>query len=69
MIAHGRAGVYTPTMRLKEVTVSRTFNLGNYESKRVECTIEVQDEDTLEQVRDAAWRAVAYMAAQDKEQG
>jgi hypothetical protein len=53
-------------MRLAAVTLSRTYNLGNYESKRVEITIEIpadtNDAPTLEQLKTAGWAAVHELA-------
>lgn len=54
-------------MKLTSITVSRTWNLGNYESKRAEVTIELEPGDSVEQARDAAWRTVLYLANEEQE--
>ncbi len=63
-------------MKVKECTfgVARTINLGNYESLRLEhsVTIELQDSETVHQVRDAAFEQMKdtinaeYLAFQKK---
>jgi hypothetical protein len=49
-------------MKIKEITVggSRTINLGNYNSIKVEgrCTVEIDDESELEKAREAATEEV-----------
>lgn len=54
-------------MKIKEITVgaSRTINLGNYESLKVEgsCTVEVDDESELEQARANAVKEVKVQMA------
>jgi len=51
-------------MKLRTVTLSRTYNTGNYESKRVEITIEIPDDESppLEQVRAVGWVTIQELA-------
>ena len=55
-------------MKLVSVTVSRTWRLAPYESKRAEVTIELEPGDSVEQARDAAWRTVLYMAHEEQQE-
>lgn len=46
-------------MKAVTVTYQRVFNLGNYESERIEITLQVEEGETAQQVLDAAKRFVA----------
>lgn len=39
------------TDRIKSLTVGRTYNLGNYESLRLEVTVDVYEDDDVNQLR------------------
>ena len=49
-------------MKLKTVTLGRTINLGNFESTRVEATVEVEDGDSAEQIRASLRELLTFMA-------
>lgn len=45
-------------MKAITITYQRVFNLGNYESERIEITLQVEEGETAQQVLDAAKRFV-----------
>jgi hypothetical protein len=53
-------------MKALTITYQRVFNLGNYESERIEITLQVEEGETAQQVLDAAKRFVARQAAPPK---
>jgi hypothetical protein len=46
-------------MQALTITYQRVFNLGNYESERIELTLQVEEGETAQQVLKAAKRLVA----------
>jgi hypothetical protein len=53
-------------MKALTITYQRVFNLGNYESERIEITLQVEEGETAQQVLDAAKRFVARQAVPPK---
>ena len=53
-------------MKFKTITLGRTINRGNFESTRVEATVEVEDDDSAEQIRASLRELLAYMAQEAK---
>lgn len=43
-------------MKVKEITVSQTFNLGNYNSARLEMVVEVPNVECLDDKIDTAYK-------------
>lgn len=51
-------------MIVKTITYSRTKNLGNYESERLEMTIEIEEDENPEAAAIALKSSVNYLLAQ-----
>jgi hypothetical protein len=53
-------------MKALTITYQRVFNLGNYESERIEITLQIEEGETAQQVLDAARKFVARQVAPPK---
>jgi hypothetical protein len=56
-------------MKALTITYQRVFNLGNYESERIEITLQIEEGETAQQVLDAAKRFVARQIAPPPKSG
>jgi len=56
-------------MKLTQATYAATINLGNFESKRVELQYELDDKDSLQEVRTVAHAHFKQEAKDSKAEG